>query len=251
MAIEKTASPISANTMSGMKQKTPSDDTDSSIKLVGFSVVLVANSNNPSILNPDFLRYNEIVDASQQVQGPPIAIPGFSQVTFESGLIVKAEPNRVIFEQSGDPLAKECVICPDMAKRYLDKVPHVPYSAIGINPQGFRSSPADKPEKVSTALRDKGTWMSFKDVCPDIHLKTIYKYEKRMIVLEAIEGKKQAENASATPGILFHANIHRDISGTNQQERIEMMSKILGSWEDDLSDFYALVTKLNFRGTAS
>lgn len=234
-----------------MAQNISGNDTSDCVELVGFSVVLVANSNNPSILNPDFLRYNEIVDADLQVQGNPITTPAFSQVTFADGLTVKADPNRVIFEQAGDPLARGNVLCPEMANRYLQKVPHVPYSAVGINPKGYRVSPTGVQEKVSTALLDKGAWMSFKDVHPEIHLKTIYKYESRMIVLDIIEAKKRMKNNVEIPGILFQANIHRDITATNPQKRVEFVSTALASWEKDLFDFDALVEKFTFRNIDS
>lgn len=225
----------------------PGNDASGGLELIGFSVVLVANSNNPSILNPDFLRYNDIVEPSLRVEGTPITTPAFSQVTFEGGLSVKADPNRVMFEQVGDSLATENVICPEMANRYLQKVPHVPYSAVGINPKGFRVSSTAVPEKVSAALLDKGAWLSFKDVQPDIHLKTIYKFEKRTIVLDVVEAKKQAKNGVEPLGILFQANIHRDISVTNQQNRITVVSNILASWKDDLSDFNALAAKFTIQ----
>ena len=234
-----------------MAQNISGNDTSDCVELVGFSVVLVANSNNPSILNPDFLRYNEIVDADLQVQGNPITTPAFSQVTFADGLTVKADPNRVIFEQTGDPLTRENVLCPEMANRYLEKVPHVPYSAVGINPKGYRVSPTAVPEKISTALRDMGTWMSFKDVHPEIHLKTIYKYESRMIVLEVIEARKRIKENVEVPGILFQANIHRDVPATNPQKRVEFVSTALASWKEDLSDFDTLVAKFTFRSIDS
>ncbi len=232
--------------MSSMNQKEHDNDTGDGIELVGFSVVLVSSLNNPSIMNPDFLRHNNIVDADRQLQGDPISTPVYAQVSFEGGLTVKAEPNRVIFEQTRNPLTKKTVTCPAMAKRYLETVPHVLYTAVGINPKGYRRSPPEIPEKVTTAFRDKGSWMSFKDVCPDIQLRTTYMYEKRTIVLEVAEAKKQVEHGSTIPGILFQANIHRDISATNQQGRIEKMEKILQSWEEDLSDFLALTTKFHF-----
>jgi len=222
------------------------NDAVGGIELIGFSVVLVANSNDPSIINPDFLRYNEIVDPNRPVQGAPITTPAFSQVTFEGGLSVKADTNRVIFEQAGDPLASEDILCPEIANCYLQKMPHVPYSAVGINPKGFRISCTEKAEKVSTALRDNGAWLSFKDVHPAIHLKTIYKYDKKMIVLDVAEGTRPIDNDSKASGILFQANIHRDIPATNPQKRVELVSEILTSWEDDLSDFNALVAKLTF-----
>lgn len=42
------------------------------ITLFEFSVVIVANFNNPAILNPDFLLYNEIVDSQYEVNDSPI-----------------------------------------------------------------------------------------------------------------------------------------------------------------------------------
>ncbi len=222
------------------------NDTGSSIKLIGFSVVLVSQSNNPSILHPDFLRYNEIVSPGLPVQGDPITTPAFSQVTFEGGLSVRSDPNRVIFEQAGDPLATKDVLCPEIASRYLQKMPRVSYNAVGINPKGYRVSPAAAPEKISTVLLNKGASLSFKDMHPEIQLKTIYKYESRMIVLEIIEAKKQINDEPEIHGILFQANIHRDIPAMNPQKRVELMSKILTSWKDDLSDFDALVAKLTF-----
>jgi len=46
------------------------------IELIELSIVLVATSNNPSILNPDFLFHNGIVDASHKVKDPRISTTG-------------------------------------------------------------------------------------------------------------------------------------------------------------------------------
>ena len=120
---------------------------DRRVDLVEFSVVLVANSNNPTIINPDFLLHNEIVNADLSLQGDPITTPLFSQVVFEGGIAVVATPDRVIFQQTGDPLALKDILCPKIAERYLKKVPHVPYSAVGINPKGYRQLPAERAGK--------------------------------------------------------------------------------------------------------
>ena len=213
------------------------------VDLIELSVVLLATSNNPSILNPDFLRYNEIVDANRQVQEPCISSPAYSQVTFQGGLTVKADPDRVIFEQRGDNLAIEDIVCPEMAKCYLKKVPHVPYRAIGINPKGFRLSEGEAADRVADALIDKGAWMSFKDLTPEIQLKAIYRYPERAIMLDIAEVKKKGTDGRHLPGILFQANFHRDITETSPQERIVRLLSIIDSWKKDLSDFHLLVRK--------
>ena len=233
------------------QEKMRDPKSDESVNLGEVAVVLVAQSNNPSIINPDFLRHNEIVNADLELQGDPITSPLFSQVTFERGIVVNALPDRVIFQQTGDSLAIEDILCPDIAKRYVEQVPHVPYSAIGINPKCYRYLSDELPEKVSNILINKSEDLSFRDVKPEVHLKTIYQYEKRMIVLEIIEARKQKNNEPESPIMLFQANIHRDIpSAIDQQERIKKIADILTSWKDDLSDFDALVKKFNFKGSA-
>lgn len=227
------------------QEKMQNSKSDESVNLGEVAVVLVAQSNNPSIINPDFLRNNKIVNADLPLKGDPITSPLFSQVTFEKGIVVNALPDRVIFQQTGDSLATEDILCPDIAKRYVEQVPHVPYSAIGINPKGYRQLSAEAPEKVSNILIKKSEDMSFKDVKPEVHLKTIYQYDTRKIVLDIAEAIKQRNEI---PIMLFQANIHRDIPSTiEQQERIKTISDILASWKDDLSDFDALVKKFNFQ----
>ena len=229
------------------QEKMRDPKSDKSVNLSEVAIVLVAQSNNPSIINPDFLRHNEIVNTDLALQGDPITSPLFSQVTFERGIVVQALPDRVTVLQTGDSLAPEDILCPEIAKRYVEKVPHVPYSAIGINPKGYRYLSAEFPEKVSNILI-KSEEMSFRDVTPEVHLKTIYQYDTRKIVLDIAETTKIKNDDPEVPIMLFQANIHRDIPSTmNQQGRIKTISDILKSWKDDLSDFDALVKKFNFQ----
>ena len=226
------------------QEKTASNrGEDWNVDITEFSVVLLATSNNPSILNPDFLQYNDIVDASQQIQEPPISTPAFSQVIFQDGLTVTADPDRVIFAQTRGRLATEDIVCPEIAKRYVKTVPHVTYRAVGINPKGFRRSGDGAPDRVANALTDKGAWLSFKDTIPEIQLKAVYRYSGRTIFLDVIEARREADGRQ-TPGILFQANIHRNITETNPQKRTEGLLSIIDSWKEDLSEFHVLVNKV-------
>lgn len=228
--------------------KTHSNEGDGrNVDLVEFSVVLLATSNNPSILNPDFLRYNDIVDASWQVQEPRISTPAFSQVIFKDGLTVTADPDRIIFAQTGDRLAAADIVCPEMAKRYAEKIPHVPSRAVGINPKGYRRSEGEAADRVADALIDTGEWMAFQDVIPEIQLKAVYRYAKRTIFLDIVEASKRETDGRQIPGMLFQANIHRDITETSPRERIVSLLSIIDSWKEDLSDFHALVKRFSER----
>lgn len=219
--------------------QSPDSHGGNETKLIELSVVLVANSNNPSIINPDFLRYNKIVDDNYEVQDSPISTPAFSQVKFKNGITIVSDPARVIIGQSGT-LDRKNVASPEVAKRYLECVPHVPYRAIGINPKGIVYG--QEPNPVVNMVRDNGLWMSFRDVIPEGQLKAIYRYTERTIFLD-IGGTDVAENDQTTSGTLFQANIHRELTETDAESRITRLSSILDSWGSDLEDFYNLTSK--------
>ena len=216
--------------------KMEKDETVQPIDLVGFSVVLVAELNNPTIVTADFLRYNEIVDKDLELLEDPVTTPAFSRIAFRNGLVVTADPARVLFEQTAESLPKEKLISPEVAQRYVNQVPHVPYHAVGINPKGHRSRLDGAPERVSNAIHDQGAWMSFKDIDPKIGLKVTYRSEKRTINLTIDE---------TGSGILFQANFHYDCTGSNQDKRIKALLSVVGIWEQVLSDFDGLTKKFN------
>ena len=214
---------------------------DNELNLVELSVVLVANSNNPSIINPDFLRYNKIVNDDYEVQDSPITTPAFSQVTYKNGITVVSAPDRVIFKHSGAQEVKN-VESPEIAKRYLKCIPHIPYRAIGINPKGFKSG--QEPKTVLDMLHNKGSWMSFKDVIPKVQLKAMYRYNERTITM-GVSVAELTENSKTTSGTMYEANIHRELTGVDASSRIECLNSILNSWERDLEDFYNLSNKFH------
>lgn len=224
-----------------------SDGNSCNVELSGLSVVVAATSNNPTILNADFLKHNGIVLENHiVVENPPqVSTPAFSQVAFENGLIIRADPARILFEQFTDSLTIEDIVCADIAKRYIKTIPHVPYSAIGINVHGYGVQKKRVRKKVSDALVEKGKWMKIKTVTPEFQLKAIYKFDDKKVTLDIAENLTSQKDAERAPRIIFQANIHRDITETNQQMRINTLLSILDSWKGDLSDFHSLVENFN------
>lgn len=206
------------------------------IDLVGFSIVVVAQSNNPTLLNPDFLRHNGIVSSHRVLHGeqPPLTTPMFSQVAFEDGLVVRADPERITFAQSGDPLARDDIDCPTVAKGYLRTVPHVPYTAIGLNPKVVIWNPPFT--RLSKMLHAEGNWMTFGSHVPSFELKATYQIADRQLAL-TLQGA-ETERGDA---LICTANIHREVKEANQQMRVNATLSMLDCWMDDLDEFNALV----------
>lgn len=237
-----------ANGQMAEKAHVAGGDTRSA-DLVELSVVLVATSNNPSIVNPDFLTDNDIVDERRQLREDPVTTPVFAQLVYEDGLIVRADPERVMFVQSASGTSLSGIVCPRMAEGYARAVPHVPYRAVGINPKLHVCLSAANPAKVANALGDQGSWLSYKDSEPEIQLKAIYPFGSRKIIVDVLGATRRRPNGQPLPGLLFQGNVHRDLEQTSSQKRIEALISIVSNWESDVLDCRTLADKFTSYAT--
>lgn len=192
------------------------------IRLVQISIVLVCHGINPGVINFGMLKDKGITGDALHSQVPSISTPLFSQVTYENGLMITAEPERFIFTQRGESLSKDNSGAQEAASNFLGEMSYLSYRAIGINLDGWLSWPH---ASMTSLLSENGAWVSFQDKSPDIRLNASYGYpDKRISVSMHKTSKPKA-------GLLFQANIHRDI--TKPDEGL----KVLGNWRKDGADF--------------
>lgn len=104
------------------------------IKYVEFSIVLAANSNNPTILNPDFLKYNKIVDETFELKHAPICTEPFAQLSYKNGLTVTSQLDKIIFSTRVLEKSVKFGEIADIVRKYVCVIPHVEYTGLGINP---------------------------------------------------------------------------------------------------------------------
>lgn len=101
-------------------------------KIYGISTVVLANQHNPSFVNPDWLKNNDIVprdwEVSETITTPPVAI-----VKFKNGFEVVVEQTKAIFLQilPGSFLSEHS--SHRAAIGYLECLPHIPYQSLGLN----------------------------------------------------------------------------------------------------------------------
>ena len=220
-----------------LRERPVGQEKEMRIDLIEFSVVVVAQSNNPTILNPDFLKHNGIVSAGRDLhrEQPPLTTPMFSQVAFEDGLVVRADPATIAFMQAADVLAHGDIDGPTVAKGYLKTVPHVRYTALGLNPKAVIRNPPFA--RLSKMLRTEGSWMTSGSSTPGFELKVTYPLSGRRLALTLQEAQtKQGDDV-----LLCTANIHREIEEGNQQMRVSSILSMLDCWENDLDEFNTLV----------
>lgn len=115
--------------------------------LVQVSTVVIGETHNPSILNPDFLASQGIVPKAWGWKlADTFTTPPLSLVRYENGVTVTVEVNKlqVVDPSVGDdPTSTRAA---SVAAEYVAALPHVRYTAVGINFQSIIK--ADSPEDV-------------------------------------------------------------------------------------------------------
>lgn len=208
------------------------------LDLLEATVVLVGNANNPTILNQDFLTLNGIVDSQDELQEPVIVTPAFAQISYRGGLRVTADPQRIVFSQSGDSLLEGDVRVPAMALAYVRCVPHVRYQAIGLNFTVHGCTDAEIAPSVFEQVTDHPRRWMFCGREPTVQFKAIYGLEDCQLSVEVsdLDGFKRATR--------FHGNFHRQLEpDIHPTARISRIKGTVDAWDSDLRrmrDFVAM-----------
>jgi len=120
------------------------------LKLIRADIVILADAHNPSILSPDWLRENcGIQEEPEQV----VYTPDFSLFDSES---VQITADQVRVQIISKVLDNEALIrTAEIASRYVNALPHIPYAAVGLNYVWRWQGPHQKQPQVALFISDK------------------------------------------------------------------------------------------------
>lgn len=213
------------------------------VEIQDFSIVVVADNQSPSILNPDFLKYNHIVPAQWELAMPPICTPPVSQVVFKNGVNIVAQSDGVTFWEGFEP-DNFSVEVPEVAYKYIEVLPYIGYRAIGLNFTGHVV--IDKHDDLQNFILNKliasGSWKNFQGNSPHVSIKFTYPMENGYLTIAVEEGGIQDNpNTQLLPVLIFEANFHRDISDSTNQEKTSQVKKYIQNWKIDFNTFKSLV----------
>lgn len=187
---------------------------DTPIEIRNTSVVVIAQSHNPTILHPSFLKNKEIVPSDWKlasgVDSVVCSLP-ISIVKYENGFVFTVDANKFQLVDNNPSEDFSTSKVPEIAKKYIEKLPEVSYKSIGINIGIFIEHPSAETFLINHFLITK----VFEDIKPQaIRLNLMCPIDQTRLYFsfDTITGKK---------GILLNANYHTDILPTNALEEAE------------------------------
>jgi len=201
--------------------------------LIQFSIVVAGRLHNPTILNPDFLEINEIVprDWGWTVDKPLMTTPALAIVRYKNGTSITVEPTKLQAADIQNPISSKVEF---ITKKYVETLPHVHYTGIGINFQDVIE--IDNPESyLKTNFLKNGEWDSQSNPLSAVGLRFVYPLEEGRIVfsldageVDLVEGNEKRK----FEGLIFNCNFHRDVKGPREAETaLGHLSNVKRDWE--------------------
>ena len=214
-------------------------------QFVEFSLVVLANDHNPTILNPDFLLRNQIVDNSWEwnIVGQPITTPGFSTVAYDSNVTVTVEPVKLQVTETSKVSIEDSHIC-EAVSNYVKALSQVQYTAVGINFTQITyiddEAITDEVMHLIDRFLKDGEWNTADNQLQGIGLKFLYEIEGGVVTISIDKGSKPDIDR---PFIVTQANFHRGLN-VAEMPTSDRVLKHLEGIKDDWDKFQDLYNKI-------
>ncbi len=208
-------------------------------------IIIAAKNHKPTILNPEFLKYSGIIPDSWELARQPISTPSVSQIAFTNGVVIVAEPTRIIFIESIENKAITEITIANIAKKYVQTLPNVEYEAVGLNPRGyitFEQQQDTARQYIADTLLSSGTWQEIGTAPVRATLNLAYTLERCPFYLTVNEAALRNPDETTTPIVLFNGSFSYEINSEIISERLIKMNQIIDNWQADLSIYQEIIS---------
>jgi len=181
------------------------------LKFLNTSTVVAAQEHNPTILHPAFLESRKIIPpewvASGVICTPPVAVVKYN----ENGFVITVDGGKLQVVDNNPGEHPENSLAPQVASKYISELPHVRYTAVGLNFAGFVEIDGPERRVLERFLKPDPSWQS-RFSPKAVGLKFVFPLTNGFLHLSVDAGSVQRENDEKMSGILVNANCHFDLS---------------------------------------
>ncbi len=181
--------------------------------LDNFSIVILAESHNPSILNPDFLKNEGIVDPSFTATNIFCTQP-VSQIAYQEGIIITTEFEKLQLVDAVSSRIPFDSPIPDIATKYVRKLPFVRYKAVGLNFTGHYgfTDPKAAINYLPNFFLKEGKWSSYGAGMPMIGIKFTYSFPTYKCLISVDTAETIPPDQTEKGAVIVTANYHSDLN---------------------------------------
>ncbi|WP_299489062.1 hypothetical protein [Acaryochloris sp. IP29b_bin.137] len=210
------------------------------------SITIAAKGLSPSILNPDFLKYSDIVPSDWQYEKEPVFASNGAHIAYTNGIRITAQPNRVSFAQAFATKEHSKFQINTIAANFLEKLPGADYQAVGINPRGivpFLENEHEAYEFLFQKLFSVGSWQKFGQAPVQAAVQLGYVLDQGNLNLAINEAKLNAKDQASGSAVVFSGNFNYPVLGDAKVKRLQSIKERIELWQTSVTTFQQLINE--------
>lgn len=204
-------------------------------------ISITAKNLNPTVVNPDLLKYTGVVPTEWELAREPIYTKRAVQVAFNNGVNIIAEPSGVMFAEPLVNKSVESILVSSIAQKYAQTLPNMEFNAVGINLRGYISFDGSQElagRYISEKLLAPGAWQ---EEGMRASLNLVYNYERAPLYLNITEAVLQENDETTTPIVMFSGRFNYKLIGEDAKEKLSRLRQALENLQDDLKLYSELI----------
>lgn len=207
-------------------------------------ISIVAQDLNPSLINPDVLRYSGVIPADWELARSPVYTKKTAQVTFTNGVNIIGEPNRIMFAESIADKTVDSILVADVAQNYARSLPNLGFRGVSIDARGYIALDTEGTLEsyVTEKLLVPGAWHA---EGMQASLNLVYQYDRAPLYLtitDALLKKNTDDTETATSIVMFSGKFNYSVNGETSDEKLSQLHQALETVEADLALYTDLIS---------
>ena len=206
---------------------------------------------NPAHINPDFLRFNDIVPPDWVVVRPVLAEPALSRVNYSNGVSIFGSDEEVSFRQVNLLNDDVELLVPELASRYLETPrPGLIVDSVSIEPTCvLKYPPSGEPPLQPKVSHRFNTAVLIDQIEPQMLISSMYRFHDKDVAITISEESTDTDVADTDVADTDAAVIELNISGQlhfpiSDENYLTTARDHVYRWRQELHEFYLLATEV-------
>jgi hypothetical protein len=217
------------------------------INLQELAIVIAVKEIDPTLITPEFLKYSQIIPTDWEIAGQPARSFQGSQVTFQNGITVIAQPQRISFVELAVDKPIAGLEIPRLAEKLVNVLPNLSYVGVGINMRGYIDFGTDRHlarEFMFQNLLAPGAWQQLGNAPVQAGINLGYVFDERRLNLTINEATIQVAEGQTNSIALFAGNFDYDIVNTTAPAaHTQRINQIVTNWQRDFELYQEVVSR--------
>jgi len=213
------------------------------LEVTELAIVIATPNYDPTLLHPSFLSGSGIIPRDWTLTQQPTISNSGSALNYSNGINLAATRDRVMFIES--LLSKDNLDIPQIAHRYLNTLPNLPYTGAGLNFRGYISF-SNEPEGARQYLFEtffaSRPWQNQGTAPVQAGINLVFTFEETKLNLSINEAQLQLPEQEKVSVVLFTGNFACEpVSQQSPQERLKEIQQFISGWEENLDTYEKVV----------